>query len=626
MKKMWINLLTVLLVLLAVICGVVSASWGGNVEITLEVPTDSGVETIRCWRSGEDRVYLFLPSYGEPEQIRLYTNTATPVYLEGCEVTEGMTSEGLPLNTELDLVYSAGGKEYHFPLTILRSANIPAMYIHTVSGKMDHIHEEKGNEETGTMELYTREGVLDWSGNLQSLQGRGNDSWGKEKKPYSLDLKQEADLLGMGKARRWVLLANYSDPTHIRNKIVYDAARELEMAYSPECHWVDLYLNGEYVGLYLLAERNEVHPQRVDLPEDGSILASMEPSGRLVGSQYLYALMDSNMAFRLRHTAFSRDTTEEILQQVDRAIHAEDGADPQTGARWQELIDLDSWARKYLVEEVFGNLDANAASQYYYYVGNETEGKLYAGPVWDYDLSMGSRTVWQTQASDALFGASEHIWSDGDHPWFAAMWQHTQFRERVLELYETEFRPLLEGLLDDRIEEYARTIETAAAMNQLRWNSSDVTEQTEILRSYLADRMAFLDSYWLEGEEYCIVTIDIRTGANIATYAVKPGETLEQFPEYWVTWQGDNYGWHDAETDQPVDLSQPIYQNTDLYLKWYPVEEAEMAAPEEAVPEEEPLSMQRLAPALVFGGMLVLMCGIGLWQCRGQRKKEPVHR
>ena len=238
---------------------------------------------------------------------------------------------------------------------------------------------------------------------------------------------------------------------------------------------------------------------------------------------------------------------------------------------------------------------------------------------------MGSRTVWQTQASDALFAASAHIWSAEDHPWFAAMWQHQLFRDRVIQLYEAEFRPLLETLLDGQLEEYARTVQAAAAMNQLRWETADAAEQTAILKTYLKDRMAFLNSYWLEAEEYCIVTIDIRTGTNIATYAVKPGQTLTQFPEDWVTWQGDNYGWHEAETDRLVDLSQPFYQDTDLYLKWYPVEETAEYAPEEAV-AEEPISLMRLGPALVFSGMLVLMCGIGLWQCAGRKKKEPAHR
>ena len=625
MKKTWINLLTVLFVLLAAVCGLVSAAWDGTVEITLEIPSDSGVEQVRCWRTWEDRVYLFLPAYAQPDQTRLYTNTRNTVYINGVEAEEGMTCEGLPVNTELDLAYEAGGQLHHFTLTVLQSENIAAMYIDTVSGTMDHIHERKGNEETGTLRLYTEEGTQDWSGNVQSLKGRGNDSWGKEKKPYSLKLSKEADLLGMGEAQKWVLLANYSDPTHIRNKIVYDAAAQLGMDHTAQCQWVDLYLNGDYAGVYLLAERNEVGPQRVDIPADGSILASMEPSGRLIGSQHDYALLDSNMAFRLRHTAFSQEATEEILRKVDRAIHAADGVDPQSGSHWQDLIDLDSWARKYLVEEVFGNLDANAASQFYYYVGSEEEGILYAGPVWDYDLSMGSRTVWQTQASDALFAASAHIWSKEDHPWFAAMWQHQRFRDRVIQLYEAEFRPLLETLLDGQLEEYARTVQAAAAMNQLRWETADAAEQTAILKTYLKDRMAFLNSYWLEAEEYCIVTIDIRTGTNIATYAVKPGQTLTQFPEEWVTWQGDNYGWHEAETDRRVDLSQPFYQDTDLYLKWYPVEETAEYAPEEAV-AEEPISLMRLGPALVFSGMLVLMCGIGLWQCAGRKKKEPAHR
>ena len=161
-----------------------------------------------------------------------------------------------------------------------------------------------------------------------------------------------------------MLFANYSDPTHLRNKIVYDLADTLGMAYTPGCQWTELYINGEYMGLYLLSERNELHPQRVNVTQEDRFLASMEPGGRLEVQNYPYVTTDSGIAFRVRETSLSQDTVAVVLQQVDRAIHASDGIDPVTGSHWKQLIDLDSWARKYLIEEVFANLDASAASQF----------------------------------------------------------------------------------------------------------------------------------------------------------------------------------------------------------------------------------------------------------------------
>lgn len=625
MKKALVYLFTVMFVAVAILCGWGAGAWDGSVGVTAVIPSAQGEEEILCWESSEGEYYLFLPGYARLSQVQLRTNTPrTPVYIGSRQITDGMTCEGLQWNVPLDLVYEDKGEQHHFTLRLMQSANVAAMYIDVASGSMEHIHESKGNEEPGTMRLYTAEGQLEYSGNFDSLKGRGNDSWSKDKKPYSLKLSSEADLLGLGTAQRWVLFSNFSDPTHLRNKIVYDLADTLKMAYTPGCQWTELYLNGEYVGLYLLSERNEVHPQRVDVAQENSFLVSMEPEGRLAAQNYPYAVTGSNIAFRIRSSGFSEETVADILQTVDNAIHAQDGIDPVTGKHWRELIDVDSWARKYLIEEVFANLDANAASQFYYYVGDGEEGTLYAGPVWDYDLSMGSHMVWQTQATDALFAASPHIWSKEDHPWLAAMSRQAEFHDRVLVLYQQEFRPQLQSLVQTGIEAYAGDIRQAAAMNQIRCSSEDFSEHVQRVQDYMTQRLAFLDSYWMEEEAYHLVTINICTGANIGCYAVRPGGTLEQFPEDWVTWQGDHYDWYTVGTEELFDITRPVYEDLDIYLKWRPLEQAEevWAAEEEAV--EEPLSLLRLGPAIIFAMMLAVVSAAGLRRNRGGRKKEPV--
>ena len=117
-------------------------------------------------------------------------------------------------------------------MTFLRSAKMPTMYINTESGNMDYIHSKKDNKEAGTVNLYSTSGEADFSGELESVKGRGNFTWTDyDKKPYSIKLKEEADLLEMGKAQNWILLANAADISNLRNKIVYDFAEESGMGY-----------------------------------------------------------------------------------------------------------------------------------------------------------------------------------------------------------------------------------------------------------------------------------------------------------------------------------------------------------------------------------------------------------
>ena len=151
------------------------------------------------------------------------------------------------------------------------------VYIDTESGNMDYIHENKENKESGKISIYTSVEGIDYSGDLTSIKGRGNNTWDEfEKKPYNIELQNESNLLGMGKASQWVLLANADDHSNLRNKLVYDFSDEIGLEFSPDSRWVDLYLNGEYAGLYLLSERNEVHENRVNIDKTDGALLSIE--------------------------------------------------------------------------------------------------------------------------------------------------------------------------------------------------------------------------------------------------------------------------------------------------------------------------------------------------------------
>jgi spore coat protein CotH len=183
-------------------------------------------------------------------------------------------------------------------------------------------------------------------------------------------LSEPVDLLGLGSAQRWVLLANASDDSHMRNKLVYDFAQSFGLRYSPEAEWLDLYINGEYVGLYLLCERNEVHDQRVAVGQEDSFLVSMELESRMSKQNIPYVTTESLQSFRIHYPTQDTDTAalriQQTLQTVENAILSLGSPNDSTAAELENLIDLDSWARKYLIEEVFGNMDASYISQYYY--------------------------------------------------------------------------------------------------------------------------------------------------------------------------------------------------------------------------------------------------------------------
>ena len=122
------------------------------------------------------------------------------------------------------------------------------------------------------------------------VKGRGNYTWTLAKKPYQIKLDGSKPVLGMGSAKTWILLANYADMSLMRNKLAYDLGASLGLHGSPDSRWVDLRINGQYRGNYLITEKVEVKKNRVELVFPQGILAELDHRGD--GSQPGYPAED----------------------------------------------------------------------------------------------------------------------------------------------------------------------------------------------------------------------------------------------------------------------------------------------------------------------------------------------
>lgn len=553
-KKTIVYILTVVFLAIALFVGYIEVEWK-SFPFSVVLSTDDGREQIQCWKKVPDTFYVFLPGYADLSQARLKTNRFHEVYVNGELLQNGMTCEDFSLNVPLDMAYTNGGEVYHQTLIFTQSANVATMYIDVSSGSMDYIHEKKGNEETGVMRLYTADGALQYRGELESIRGRGNATWEDEKKPYSLQLSQEADLLGLGTASKWILLSNSGDSSHLRNRISFDLAEAVNLPYTPQCTWTDVYLNGEYAGLYVLCESNEVHPQRVDIDPNSSFLVSIEPEWRLQMQGYTYIVSDSEVALRIHQSAMQADTVRQIWQSAENAILAEDGIDPVTGKRWDELIDVDSWVRKYLIEEIFANEDSCVASEFFFY--EAADGKIYAGPIWDMDVILSAGSL-QCMSPSAILAGRPHLWSETDSPLFYALLQKREFHDKMVVLYRQEFYPLLTQLIDSGLEQYAQQTAQAAAVNQMRWPAGDAGDAVDAMRTFLVERMRFLDDYWIHQESYYLVQVQY---GGIWAFAVRPGEILDYLPDF----EGEQ--WYMADTNQLFDKTVPVTQDIRIYTK-----------------------------------------------------------
>lgn len=549
-------------------------------------------EEIECWQNPYEGNYVFfLPSYMEEKEYELCLNEGDTLKLE-------TTLDKIQLNREYGFeLKKRDGSLVTGSLTFLCSSGLPTLFIDTVSGNMDGIHADQSYREKGSYYLVDASGESSVSGKLEYITGRGNVTWEWGKKPYRIELDKKKELLDMGEGKSWILLANYLDGSYIRNKMVYDLADDIGLSYSPDSQFVDLYLNGTYAGLYQLTEKIEIGIERVEINDikkqpdiTGGYLLEWDITER-AASESGYFITEQGQAVTIQEPGNATEKEKEyisgLVQEFENALYAEDGINPDTGKHFSEYIDLESWAKKYLIEEITKNFDAGITSQYFYKdsdsMGNSL---LYAGPVWDYDWSLGNGD-WSVRKPEGMLANQDMRIYDPEkgenvfrNRWFPQLYQQKEFLDEVEYQYETCVAPAVCLMIEQAIEEYRKQIEVSAAMDRCRWSGEPASiqkvyretleEQVDYVRDFLEDRMEFLDTVWIEKVDYCTVCFRTEYGSRNFFYSVERGKVLERIPGYEESFGGMVFaGWYyDEAYTQPFDIQKEFMEDTDVYAKW----------------------------------------------------------
>lgn len=511
-----------------------------------------------AWEKGKDGCYLYLPGNTDLGDLQIGFDRDDEIRLND-EVLHSGDSAGR-LQAENTICYNR--KE--ITLHVLRgSTGLPALYITTESGSLETIQRSKKNKEAGFMVLRDGEGKTVCERKLSYIKLRGNATAIYPKKNYQIKMEEGASLLGMGKAKRWVLRGGYIDRSMLREEISFDVAEYAGMEYTPEHRQCELYVNNEYLGLYLLMERIEPDDDRLDIrdleeatealnaekpetykrggsaePEPGEYKYYQIPNDpeEITGGYILEYEATKNSQYREEASAYHTKRGSNIIvkspeyasekqmeyitgkiQSMENAIFAEDGIDPGTGKHFTEIIDLDSFARKYILAELMKEYDANKSSEYMYKPEDAKSEKIFAGPVWDYDNCLATyareRNQKNIMSPEGLFVGN----ASGVSLYWPALYRQEVFRNRVSELYGLLFRPAVNILLGRAkdpagkllsLDEYAARIADSAEMNytkypELRTNlffaksGSNLEENVDYIRNYLSKRADFLDEEWI---------------------------------------------------------------------------------------------------------------------------------
>ena len=443
-------------------------------------------------------------------------------------VDEGESSipvMAVPLEGYAFVAWSNGSTDPIITLTPTESESVTALFVRTGSGlSVVSIDTETGKDVTSrdsyincVVSVYDNAGnyhVLDQSA---QIRGRGNSTWtqGFPKKPYKIKLNEKQDVFGFGKAKDWVLLADYIDKSLLRNYLSYTVAGQMSrLEASPDCRSVEVYLNGEYHGVYLLCEQVEVNKHRVEVEEsvaylDTGYLVEMDgwayqtPKTSIRVPDALNSNRDYSVKFPNddeltdAHKKFIQD----YLIQCITAIEGDDYS------KVTELIDVHSFAQGYIIFEAFKCADTNYSSLFFH---KDAGGKLKCGPVWDFDMGLGN----VNHKGNGVFKDPKTLWTKDQCPWFNALLKHEEFFELVCTTL-AENEQLIRDSVDDCFdyayahqESYEKNFEKWEVLGINTWtNPSYIVDiktwegQVEFARDYFNQSLAYMLEYYAVSTE-----------------------------------------------------------------------------------------------------------------------------
>ncbi|WNV85877.1 CotH kinase family protein [Umezawaea sp. Da 62-37] len=360
---------------------------------------------------------------------------------------------------------------------------------------------------------------------------RGQSSASFEKAPYRLEFhdndNDDADypVLGMPADSDWVLRGPFTDKSLIREAFVYDLGREMGLK-APRYSFAEFYLNtdanpvgaSDYMGVYMIVETIKNTKNRLDLKkldeEDTTLpkisggyiwkfewMAAEEPTLPCTGAantcwNYLEVADPSPLQ------PAQKEWLRGYIQEFNNVLRAPNSADPATG--YQKYIDVDSFIDHMIVNELSRGMDAYVRSAHFY---KDRDSKIFAGPLWDFDLTFGVGGYFQND--QAAGWQYQQTRSPQSNDWYAQLMRDPAFVNKLKARWQSLRGGLLSNAsLTSRADALARPLTNAAQRNFQRWpnlstqyigpfitpTASTWQGQVQYMKDWMTRRTAWLDS------------------------------------------------------------------------------------------------------------------------------------
>lgn len=331
--------------------------------------------------------------------------------------------------------------------------------------------------------------------NLQ-IKGRGMTTWFDfPKKPYRLKFAKKISLFGLHEDKSWVLLANYADKSMLRNKLAFILGKMSNLDWTPSSFFVEVILNGEYIGTYQLCEKLKVSSHRVNVGNDGFLLEIDQRAPILGEVNFKIGHIENPIKFRDPDVSYNDDNyiyAHNFIAKVDEVLFSDNYSDPQEG--WQKYMDMDSFVDWYIINELAKNNDAVFYSSCY--MNFKRDGKLKMGPIWDFDLAFGNINY-----NDSYQTSGFRIKKVA---WYSRLFNDPAFVKRLKERFQY-FYNHRDDIMKS-INNEAAALREASQNNEDRWHTfynytwpnydiwGNYCNEVQYMKEWLSDRFNWMKS------------------------------------------------------------------------------------------------------------------------------------
>ncbi len=550
---------------------------------------------LSIFKRKSERYHVFLPSTAEPTEVLVRYDGTKKLY----NPADGMLYEpGSLLKLDLSAAETAvfeynetDNSLLEYTLRMMAGENLPSVYITLDRGNKGLLNINSSHDavETGHIVIIEPDGKTLYDGGLARMKGHGLTSYLatgdlNTKNSYNINLETKAELIeNAGKSKKWSMLkirtyGNY-DPTGVSYPIgfyTYDALVGKDYFHMTS-RYADVYINGEYRGVYILTERMDINGSmritnledktssdghgvgyvKKNDKDDPAIAAGIDSytycrsstvaEGTDITGGYVLEVMCGTYGeygFRTKNGMYlnvkspsypSREQMQYIagyVQSFENALFSQTGYNTE-GKHYTEYMDMKTFGAQALTYSFYLNWENYRTSTYIHKdADGEAHDLLTFGPVWDFEtgpsLLMSDRT---------LFGTSYAYTERQQYIWYQEFWQKADFMKYLtsmtegMKVIQAQLLGKAEGNRIFRLDELLDSIEASQKMNWRRWNEGlDYAQAANAMENAVEKRYDHWYGKLWNPENYLLGATVTTEGAD-GTYLLT-AETIGQAEGY----------------------------------------------------------------------------------------------